>query len=337
MMISPQLEEALKSREVLRVQENGLDVRLYDTDQILVLGTVKKDGRTVREGKKRVTEELEIPAQATLDLRSREKSFYLDTRGIEYSGVIGGSIDNLPFFPEALALLEKAGVDLHKWENIQNDYRRSSPQRYPELSEFLNSLDVAFAARKWERHELAIRGFIPTLMGHGNMHPLALLHPRVMWAYVAGTVFPFERKDVFDFEKGQKSLEERSEYLAPEEVVSHGGNVVLIRPGGLASHRDERDHSYFEAHFFNPVNYQKFLDGQLTVESPLPSVRDWEFAVTYGRELGRSWLHFSADPFDGLRVRRQREGLLAQMKNDIYLTADDTLVSTLEKIAPLPL
>ena len=326
-MISPELEKALESREVLRLQDGGVDVRLYDTDQILILGTKRIDGETRREGNRRITEEVELPVTVRYDLRTNIGNYYVEGEG-------GGSnVRNAKCFHNGVRLLEANGVDLHKWEVA--DDRGNDPKRYPELAEFVNDLHDAFTDRKWERHELAIKGFLPTLKGHGNISPWALLNPLVIAAYVKGTIFPFERKDVFDFEKGRKKLESKDEYMLTEESVSYDGNAVLIRPWYLSREDEKYNHTVIEAHFFNPANYQRFLNGELKVENVLPSRKDWKFEVTYGIELGKKWLHFSADRFDYQHV--QKEGLLAKKKNDIFLKADERLVATIEKIAPLPL
>jgi len=326
-MIDPQLEKALESREVLRLQENGIDVRLYDTDQVLILGKKRIDRETKRVGNKRVTEELEVKVAVSYDLRTGRGNYSIEGHDS------GSGYHNVEHFHDGIRLLEAKGIDLHKWD-VPNDCNGSSMQRHPEFSEFIDSLHTAFVNRKWERHELAIKRFLPTLAGHGNMHPLALLHPRVMWAYLAGTVFPFERIDVFNFDRGRKNLEGKAEYLSSEQGVSYDGNVVLIRPWDL-SDENERDHTTIEAHFFNPANYKRFWDGTLKVENTIPSRRDWKFEITYGIDHGRKWLHFSAGGLDN--VNFLKESLLDQKKNDIYLKIDDSLMVTLEKIAPLSL
>ncbi len=327
-MITPELEHALESREILRVQKNGLDATLYDTGQILVLGNVTRE-KHYREGNKCVSEDIEVPARSTYDLRTAASSYCIgDSGGSGWS--YPPHVDHL--ISEALELLKQRGADLNKWRTPSYE-EKSDSRNYPELADFIDEIHNAFTDRTWVRHELAITGFLPTLAGHGNMHPAALLNPKVIWAYISGTVFPFERQDVFDFEKGRKSLEGRTEYMDSDEGASYNGNAVLIRPWHLT--QENESHKVVEAHFFNPANYQRFLNGELDIESTLPSKSDWKFEVTYGIEYKRKWLHFSAHRFDHQHV--QKAGLLAQKKNDIYLKADDGLVNTIEKIAPLPI
>lgn len=326
-MMSVQLEQALKNRELLRVTENGLDVRLYDTGQILALGNVTKE-KCSWEGKKRIIEEVEVPAGATYNPRTGVSQYWLDVS----SGASWG-YPNLPFFSEALELLKQRGADLSKSNTL--DYEdRNDPKVYPELTDFVEDVHESFGCRKWERHELAITGFLPTLKGHGNMHPLALLNPLVIAAYIAGTIFPFERITVFEFEKGRRNVENREDYLPTEEGKSYDGNAVLIRPWSLRN----PDNKYFpviEAHFFNPANYQKFLNDELSVENPLPARRDWRFNVSYGVEHGRKWLQFYCHKFR--KDIEQREGFAESKEHDVYLKVNDKLMNDLEKIASLPL
>lgn len=327
-MIPAELEKALESRKVLRVQKNGLDATLYDTGQILVFGNVTRE-KYYSEGNKRVSEDIEVPARFTYDLRTAASSY-----SIGNSAGSGWShppyVD--PLISKALELLKQRGADLSKWRTPSYE-ERTDTRRYPKLADFIDEIHNAFADHIWVRHELAITGFLPTLAGHGNMPPATLLNPKVILGYIYGTVFPFERQDIFNFGKGRKNLEGRTEYMDSDEGVSYNGNAVLIRPWHLT--QENKSHTVVEAHFFNPANYQRFLNGELKVENPLPSRRDWKFEVTYGIEDGRKWLHFSADRFDYQHV--QKEGLLDQKKNDIYLKTDDSLVNTIEKIAPLPI
>ena len=327
-MMSAQLEQALVSREVLRVQGNGLDARLYDTGQVLALGSVTKEKHSM-EGNKRIIEEIEVPARVTYNLRTGDSSHWIDN----YGGGSGSGYPSVQFFSEALDLLQQRGADLSKWKTPGHE-NGSDPRIYPELTDFVKDVHESFVSRKWERHELAIKGFLPTLAGHGNIPPWALLHPLVIAAYIKGTVFPFERTHVFDFEKGRKKLEGREDYVPTEEGTSYDGNAVLIRPWHL-SNPDERHHSVIEAYFFNPANYQKFLKGELNVESLLPSRRDWMFNVSYGIEDGRKWLHFSCYKFN--EERERKEGLAKGRKNDLYLKVDHKLIDDIERMSPLPL
>ncbi len=328
-MITPELERALEDREVLHVQKNDLDAKLYDTNQVLAVGSITKKKRS-REGTKRIIKEVRLPKRVTYNLRNGETS--CSVGNTEYGIYFSYPPEGLdPLISEALELLKQRGANLKNLETLRYE-ERNDLELYPELADFVKEIHHAFVCRKWERHELAIKDFLPTLAGHGNMHPLALFQPKVIWAYIIGTVFPFERKDVFDFEKGRKNLENRTaEYMDSSEGVSYNGNVVLIRPYGL-DREDERDYTFIAAHFFNPVNYQLFLDGALSVENPLPSRRDWMFEVNYAI---KKWLYFSAYRFDSQYVRK--EGLLDKRKNDVFLKADDEFVHTIQKIAPLPL
>ena len=386
-MITPQLEEALKGREVLRLQESGVEVRLYDTDQILVLAKQRLESETRREENRRVTEELELPVTISYDLRT-EKG-YTNVGGRSF--ISYAHYNNLECFNVGVKLLEANGVDLNKWK-VAGDTCHISPQRYPELSKLVSDLQESIVHRKWGGggvgiigyisylglslvEEVASKGFINTsksfinalsskefvnnlleyglnLLGYGV---ICLLHPIDT---VVEMVFP---KYVLDFKKGRESLEGRTEYMNSKEGASYDGNVILIRPR-------IKDPRVIEAHFFNPANYKKFLEGKLTVENHLPSARDWKFEVTYGIEpVGSPWLYFSANRFDyeGVEIEdylpkdlfegvdgeiferedRQkrerflykREHFLDQREDDIYLKADDGLVGTLEKIAPLPI
>ena len=331
-MITPKLLKTLESREVLHLKERDLDVRLYDTDQILIMGIEHRDGRTYHEGNKRITEELEIPAQAAYNLRTGSGYYNLVTKRTDFRGFYGGSnVQYLECFPKGMEMLRQQGVDLNKWK-IEDDDGHNQHSSYPELEEFCQDLRSTFAVKKWERHELAIKGLLPTLIGEGSIPPWSLLHPYVMFGLVAGTVFPYERKTFFDFEKGLANLQKRNGYMTPEEGASYDGNVVLIRPWSIGD-KNGRYQTVLEAHFFNPVNHQKIIDGKLKPNKRIPSRKDCDFEVVIGRECSREWLHFNVHSFSPERAKK--EGLLDKGKYDIYLKADEDLVQKLEKISPL--
>ena len=329
--ITPELEKALKKREVLQIKKNGVDVRLYDNDQILVIGKETRDGKTVKKGNTRVTEELELPIYATLNLRTYRASYVIDTTDIEHNGNIGSTTWFSECFKEGLNLLREKGVDIDKWK-CNYELTQSSLKRFTELSGFVEELHSTFVNEKWKRHPLAIRGFLPTLAGHGNMHPLAALHPYSLAMLIKGTVFPFEKIPIFDFEQARAVFEKQDDYLSYECAKAYEGSVCLIKPWSLWNKKD--DHTVVQACFFNPTNYKQFLDGNFKVQNELPSIRDWIFNITYGSDFERNWLHFSAQDFS-FKFHKEKD-LLCEDKNHIYLKATPGLVETIEKIAPFP-
>src|SRR3989344_6674889 len=179
------LEQALATREVLHIQEDGVDVRVYDTDQIFIRGTKDIDGESRMEGSRRVTDVQRVPVRATYDLRREQGDLTVERVG--NVGGYGGTFSfNYPIkstYPHGVEcidttkrLLQAHGVDLNKW-SIEGDYNHSNPKRYPELETFVGGLHTAFSAQYARRHERAIWGFLPTLFGHGNIPPWALLNP----------------------------------------------------------------------------------------------------------------------------------------------------------------
>ncbi|MBL7100617.1 MAG: hypothetical protein ISS23_01540 [Nanoarchaeota archaeon] len=334
-MISEDLEKALKEREVLRVQDQGLDIRLYDTDEILAIGEVERVKRTKLSENKTIIEKIKLPAKVSYNLRTKQGSTQID----DSQGVGGLIASNSPydteFFhdvinPYIIKRLEKEGVDLNKWPEVKYYEDAGDPKRYPELADFIDKLHKNFVCTKYKRHPPYILEVPAVLKSHKGILPWMLLDPQFMWEVVKGTVFPFEKKHVFDFEEGKKSLEKESGYISGDKGSSYDGNIVLIRPWDL-SEENERYSGVIEAHFFNPSNYKKFLDGKLKVKNLLPSKEDWRFRISYGIEHGRKWMRFDAwEFFDEM----DKKDLLGQ-KNDIYLKVSDEMIDKIERIAPL--
>lgn len=331
-MISKDLEEALKTRERKRIDDSEVDIRVYDTDQIIIFGNNVIDSPTRIKGSKQITEADIVPAQIVLNLRTGESSASLNPAGTEYEGTpCVRDLRELVFYEHALELLKVNNIDIDKWK-VKNDYLGTSPKRFPELEIITDFLDANFADDVWLTDNDGRSGFFSTLMGNGYVRRRDLLNPLELIGCIIETIFPFNHLHFFDFKKGRENLKRKGHRLLdPTEVEAYNDPVILITPFDLR--RECYQENTADIYIFNPKNYQDYLGGKFKPKTLIPSARDWNFRICYGLGSGRKWMRFSADRFDRSGVSRR--GLLDHKRYDLFLKADPSIIRTFERIAPL--
>lgn len=213
-------------------------------------------------------------------------------------------------------------------------------QGYPELAEFADRLKQ-FRHSYLQPHPPAILAVLPTLAGHGNMHPLAIFHPVVAWNIFKHTVFPFEKMEAISLRKAREHFRKSGDLVEAAAITPDYDGWVACVCGDRYPEREGKD-ATLKIKIFNPklfaeaakedwvqcvpTRHNSLFEVMVSVEWSM--VRHWPTADLHSYPYARKALN-AVEDFDLASVERERGA-------GFYIKVDDALLSKLEKLAPLP-
>ena len=313
------------SRLVMKIEEGDLDVRVYDTDQIIIFGKEKRKCPVLRANKI-VNEEKEVPVKVSLDLRTYEGNY----RFYECQGNVGGMLftqeEDIKSYRAAITLLNTRGFEIKKFEGFKKN-SETSIKNYSELSDYINLLKQS-KTNKFVCTDFSLKQELSMFYCRAISRPLYLLNPKFIGSVLLG-VSPVNYESSFDFSKLRLDLDCLS------SDTNYVGTVARLSSQFSSSYGGDELQPRIISKIFNIEKYLNYLCGENKINSKIPSLSNSVFVIDYSLERHREIIGFSSFFFNSFNIRP--ESLLLPHRHVLYVPASSELEKTIEQIAPLPL